>query len=262
METKTGMNLSQTGYDKPLSLFAKITMIVLVIYPILQIYAFFGVNLANIVTGGMVVYGFFAHKYSVKKDVIPKFLWIYFVYFIIITIFSGVYNILEMPNRVAGVMFSFLQFLMFFGCANIGFFYKSYKIAGIVTVIFFFLQEFSFHTTGYRISGIIPFLPLNPTFAAMDTFGSFQEYLSIVGRSTAFFSEPAHLAQFLLPFLAMSIYLERGINRWLLGGGTCIALFVLQSGNGIVGLCCILFVYILSFLKRLNSKFRFLYWGL
>ena len=48
-------------------------MIVLVIYPILQIYAFFGVNLANIVTGGMVVYGFFAHKYSVKRTLYLNF---------------------------------------------------------------------------------------------------------------------------------------------------------------------------------------------
>lgn len=122
--------------------------------------------------------------------------------------------------------------------------------------MFFFLQESSYHATGYRISGIIPFLPLDPTFAAMDSFGSFQEYLSIVGRSTAFFSEPAHLAQFLLPFLAMSIYFEKGIKRWALGGVTCIALFVLQSGNGVVGLGCIVFAYILSYFTNMNSKLR------
>lgn len=256
MEGKTNTDLLQESHGKIPSLFAKITMVVLIVYPILQVYALFGINLANCATGFLVLYGLITHQYKIKKTIIPKFLWIYYVYFIVVTILSGIYNISEMPNRVAGVIFSLLQFLMFFGCADIKFFYKAYRTIGIITVMFFFLQESSYHATGYRISGIIPFLPLDPTFAAMDSFGSFQEYLSIVGRSTAFFSEPAHLAQFLLPFLAMSIYFEKGIKRWALGGGTCIALFVLQSGNGIVGLCCIVFAYMLSYFTNMNSKLR------
>ncbi|UBD67979.1 hypothetical protein NXV86_17015 [Bacteroides sp. BFG-257] len=256
MEGKTNTDLLQESHGKIPSLFAKITMVVLIVYPILQVYALFGINLANCATGFLVLYGLITHQYKIKKTIIPKFLWIYYVYFIVVTILSGIYNISEMPNRVAGVIFSLLQFLMFFGCADIKFFYKAYRTIGIITVMFFFLQESSYHATGYRISGIIPFLPLDPTFAAMDSFGSFQEYLSIVGRSTAFFSEPAHLAQFLLPFLAMSIYFEKGIKRWALGGVTCIALFVLQSGNGVVGLGCIVFAYILSYFTNMNSKLR------
>lgn len=140
MESKTNTDILQESHGKLPSLFAKITMVVLIVYPILQVYALFGINLANCATGFLVLYGLITHQYKIKKTIIPKFLWVYYVYFIVVTILSGIYNISEMPNRVAGVIFSLLQFLMFFGCADIKFFYKAYRTIGIITVVFFFLQ--------------------------------------------------------------------------------------------------------------------------
>lgn len=239
------------------TLFDKVVMIALILMPILQIYALLGINLSSLVVGSLIVYGFIFKKYKVANKVMPQSLWRYFIYFIGITIFSGIYNLVEMPNRVAGVLFMVAQYVMFFACAEKHFFYQAYRFLSIIAIVFFFFQELSFAAVGVRIPGIIPFLPLDPTYAAMDAFGSFAEYLAIVNRSTAFFSEPAHFAQFLLPFLAMSLYWEKGILRWIFAGSTCVALFLLESGNGIVGLCCILSVYFLHLLKQGSGFAKF-----
>lgn len=91
------------------TLFDKVVMIALILMPILQIYALLGINLSSLVVGSLIVYGFIFKKYKVANKVMPQSLWRYFIYFIGITIFSGIYNLVEMPNRVAGVLFMVAQ---------------------------------------------------------------------------------------------------------------------------------------------------------
>lgn len=230
--------------DSKFAIYRIMVMTSLIIFPILQIYSLFGINLSSFVVGSLAIYGLFFKKIRFTKKAIPHYLWIYFVYFIIVTFFSGVYNVSEMPNRVAGVLFLLLQFVVFFSCSDRDTFYKLYRIVAIGTIVFFYIQEAGYNAVGLRIPGVIPFLPLDPTYAAMDAFGSFADYLAIVNRSSSFFSEPAHFAQFLLPFLTMTLYWEKGVVKWFLAGTTIVTLIMLESGNGIIGLCCVLIAYL------------------
>lgn len=237
-------------------LYRILVMTSLIIFPILQIYSLFGINLSSLVVGSLALVGFVFGQFKISKRNIPHFLWIYFIYFLIVTVFSGIYNAAEMPNRVAGVLFLLVQFLLFFSCSDKESFYKIYKIVAIGTMVFFYIQEIGYNAVGLRIPGIIPFLPLDQTYANMDAFGSFADYLALVGRSTSLFSEPAHFAQFLIPFLAMILFWEKGILKWLLTGITVITIFRLESGNGIVGLFCVLFMYLIYQLKKGSALAR------
>lgn len=135
-------------------------------------------------------------------------------------------------------------------------FLKIYRIAVFVNIAFLFLQEGLYLATGYRVLGILTFLPLTNIGGSDFDAGQYAETAAMTERSSAFFSEPAHFVQFLLPLLAVELFFVRSKMAYLRSCLYVVALFVLASGNALLGMGIIgifLFFFVLRRLHPLLS---------
>ena len=131
-------------------------------------------------------------------------------------------------------------------------FLKFYRIAAFVNITFLFLQEGLYLATGYRVLGIMTFLPLTNIGGSDFDAGQYAEAASMVERSSAFFSEPAHFVQFLLPLLAVELFFVRSKMAYVRSCLYVVALFVLASGNALLGMGIIGIFLFFFVLKRLH----------
>lgn len=129
---------------------------------------------------------------------------------------------------------------------DMGYVIKYYRVLVIIAVAFFFFQEFAFYTIGARPTF---YLPLEMYYEGMD-MSSFSEIRETMSRSSSFFLEPAHFAQYILPYYCVVVYntLKNKKCSWEFLILTAV-LFLLQSGCGYVGMLAI-FVSVL-FIKGL-----------
>ena len=245
--------MQRCSISKKLPLINKGIIWLLVLSPILQIYGIGPFNLCEFLTWGVIGIGILKHILNFKM---PALLLRYFIYLLFATFLSCFFNLSELIGRSFGVVHSLLVFALFFSIKDVGYLYKAYKYFTLAAMVLFFAQEISYATTGVRISGLIPFLPLNSTFSDFENTYSFHDFLRLAKRSSSFFSEPAHFAQFLLPFLPLSLYFERGQKKIIYPGLAVISLFMLQSGNGIVGLCVLLVVYTFYYFNYLSIRYK------
>ena len=135
-------------------------------------------------------------------------------------------------------------------------FLKFYRIAAFVNIIFLLLQEAMYFAIGYRVMGILTFLPLTHVGGVDFDAAQYAEAASMVERSSAFFSEPAHFVQFLLPLLAVELFFVRSKMAYIRSCLYVVALFVLASGNALLGMGIIgifLFFFVLRRLPPLYS---------
>jgi len=230
----------------------KIIIWLLILSPMLNIYRLGVFNLCELLTWSTIAVVFLNNRFYFKM---PSMLFCYFIYLLFVTLLSCAFNITELLSRLSGVIHSLLIFALFFSIKDFSYFYKIYKSFVLLAIALFFLQEISYAATGVRILGLIPFLPIDSSFSNASNSYSFNEYLQVVNRSSSFFSEPALFAQYILPFLSLSLYLENGWKRISYFSLGIITLFMLRSGNGIVGLCLLLIIYAFYFF----CKFGFLY---
>ena len=117
-------------------------------------------------------------------------------------------------------------------------------------VIYIYAIQWGLKIFGITISFKIPFLPYNDSW----------EYLNriVFGmnlRPTSIFSEPAHLAEYLLPYLAICLFDNREHKN--LKKATIITVIVIStaSGNGIVGALILWGTYLMIFAK-INLVYR------
>lgn len=113
---------------------------------------------------------------------------------------------------------------------------KYYRILVFLAVAFFFFQEFSYFTLGSRPTF---YLPLEMYYEDTD-MSSFSESREELNRSSSFFLEPAHFAQYILPYYCLKVCrcLRSKIVTFefvVLSG----ALLLLQSGSGYMGFAAI-----------------------
>ena len=233
---------------KNVKLIDKIAMVLLLIAPILGIYGNpDGWNYETIATLPLsaiyfVVY-FSKHGNVVgSKDPMSKGLIVYFIYWGLLAAVLG----LSLPINIIQ---AYLAFFMFYACFDLKYYTKVYKVFAIICIVFFFLQEFTYITMGARLNGILSFLPLYGD----KSMAEFVEAKAESARSCAFFSEPAHFAQFLLPLFALELYREQKKPNyvWVLLIGATI--LFLRSGNGLFGLAAMLafaFPYFMKGRKR------------
>jgi len=226
---------------KSIPIFHTAIMIVLLFMPVLNIYGNpDGWSYATLFSFPLSVLFF---CYSILKgtnilDVMSKGLPIYFLYW-------GLAMAIFTFNLPLGVVQIFITYLMFFGCFHVNPYIRYFKVFALICLAVFFIQEVTYQTSGYRISGIIDGLPLH---SIEDT----SLYLSIKTegeRSSSIFSEPAHFAQFLLPLLAIEIFYDKSKFHWIYAVIVGIALLYLRSGNGLLGLIPIL-LFVIPFFSK------------
>lgn len=242
MKNKDKTTQSTTLYDK-------VVMFVLLTFPILQIYDLGPLNLALFCELSLIAIGICTKQLNYQ---LPRNLSKYLLYICFVIVISADFN-LSWLSRLLGIGHTFLLFVLFYSRFEFAYFIKLYRRIAIVCILFFFFQEFIYRTTGFRPTGIIPFLPVT----LGDGGNALSEYMSIASRSSYFFSEPAHVAQFLLPLLAYELFYRNGRRSDILIGASLLALLLLMSGNGVIGLICIFIAYILHYAKNVKSGYKY-----
>ena len=219
--------------------FESIVILSLLLSTILQTYGWEKYDFSFIITSFLSVLYIF--KYGIRNTM-PKFLLYYIFYRIAVHIISANGYAEMIP---LGLLKSLLAYLMFFGINDYSKFHKYYRIIAIIAIIFFYIQELSYHILGNRVLGIFSFLPIS-----MSKSIDLVSILAESSRSSSFFSEPAHLAQFLLPLFCIEVFARRkNIPIVIFLGLTLLLSF---SGNAIWGVAVVGISYIISVMKGRN----------
>lgn len=226
--------------------FEKVVMILLVTGPVLNIYGTpTSMSLSQMLTFllAVIYFGIFVIKGRNKRE---KLFWsglgLYFLYRGVTTILSG--------SSIISIIEQFLGFFMAFGCFQRDYYIKTMKIFAGAAIVFFFIQFFGHLATGVQISGIIPFLPMHEDV----DMSEFMYNKAHAERSSAFFSEPSHLAQFIIPFLAIELFYDKNKRHYWYAVIVFVVILLLQSGTGYVGLIPLVAFMVLYLLR--DSKIK------
>lgn len=235
------------------SLFSKFVTLVLLLDSILNIYGTEALSVAAIVQAVCIIIYllFFAQRKSLSQQIdnLPRwFLW-YFLYLIAISAVTGSFPI--------GNIKILLWYIVFFNVIDIRYLIKSYQTLAVFIIAFFYLQELTYQATGIRVLGFIPGMPLR-LLAAENGSAEFLEGVATDSRSFSIFSEPAHLAQWLIPLLCIRLFSRQYRSLWR-AGFVAITILLTKSGNGMFALSAIGVFYVFNNLfkrENLTSKIR------
>lgn len=223
--------------------FESFVILSLLLSTILQTYGWGKYDFSFIITSLLSI--LYVFKYGIKNTM-PKLLLYYIFYRVFVHALSA-NSLAEMIPL--GVLKTLLAYLMFWGVNDFNKLRKYYRLIAIVVIIFFFIQEFTYHVIGHRISGIFTFLPLS-----YEDGLDLKDKLIEVSRSSSFFSEPAHLAQFLLPLFCIELFAKRKSVFYIIMTG--ITLLLTFSGNAILGLAIVGVVYIFNIMKNRSGAVK------
>lgn len=231
---------------KKITMIDRLSMVLLLLAPILSIYGKpdgWNLEVATSLPMSLFVFTYYFLSND-KRFLLPQGLIWYFVYWSALFMMTT----MQFPLFMIQVfLFSFMAFATFHREQYI----KMYQIFALVCIILFFLQEASFYLTGNRISGVLSFLPKSGNLT-MSEYMSVQEEAS---RSSSFFAEPAHFAQFLLPLFAIELYFDKSKIRSIFIIAIAAALLLLRSGNSLLGVAAVL-VFLLPYYYKKKSKYR------
>ena len=229
-------------------------MFFLAIYPILRIYLF----LPGISCGDMVFLWLICHKLFVNNGKISLS---YPTYYILCWVYMALSYLLISyfkPTAFIPGGWSFFMYSIIFGFVVSRFDYiafkKYYRIIFVISFIIFIFQEIMFFYLGYRFHALLPFGKLLDGYSMKDMISD----QMIEPRSSSFFREPAHFAQFVLPLLVMELFDSDGLGKFLNKYAFIIILLLLflKSGNGIIGLIFVLGVKSLHYLYYKRMRFK------
>lgn len=214
----------------------------IVILPLFQCYNFFGINAGKIL---MFLYFLFLLVFGKKKKYLPKPLKLFLIYAFTIPQFVAI--LLGYTSNFVG---SYITLTLYILCLcfsipyiNICLFKKYYSVVIVIAIGVFTLQEISALLTGARFSALIPFLTLYNGVPA----SQFASVIANESRSCSLFVEPSHFAQYLAPFLAISLCELSKKNKLFDGMSVIVSmvLLLLRSGNGLLMLAFIWMLHLL-----------------
>ena len=235
-----------TVHDKKTDIFQKIVAITLLLTPILQIYGWGKFNFSFIITTILCLINLLFRKRGINR--IPKALLAYFVF----CFFSHAVNASTFMQVLDfGTIRMLLILILFYDCIKLTFFVKVYRRIAFICILFFFIQEICYYLQGVRFIGIIPYLPIALN---VDSISSFIMDMSSYERSSSFFSEPAHFAQFLLPLLAIEL-LGFEKKNWISISIITTTLILTRSGNALFGIAIIIISYIIYIYNNKHKNF-------
>jgi len=155
----------------------------------------------------------------------------------IISLFMGLpgnYLVSFMP---VSLLFYSLMFIFLLPNLDWEYVLKFYRVLVYIAVGFFLLQEVAYYTIGVRPTFYLPF----EMYYTDTDVQSLADSRAQMDRSSSFFLEPAHFAQYILPYycIVVSRFIKERINKWeffILS----FVLLILQSGSGYWGMLAIL----------------------
>lgn len=142
----------------------------------------------------------------------------------------------------------------FSGALDTYYFLRFYQFACFTMLFFHLIQMVLFYTVEVPVSGIIPFLELEPLY--IQAFGRLENLIgSLSGyvRFSSVFSEPAHLAQYTLPFLCMKLFGVKNVVKANITHAFVVSTLIVlsTSGFGIVSVFLMWLIYFFTY-KRKN----------
>lgn len=219
-----------------------------VLYPFFNYYGYGFVTLSFLLALLLFVYAIRQRGYFA---IVQPLCMIFYVLYFGVTRF--LYNVSSLYAAIApSIIFIFLLGGFLNREVILNNFLRFYRIIVLVNIAFLFFQESLYYAFGYRIIGILSFLPLTNIGGANFEASQYAETASMAARSSAFFSEPAHFVQFLLPLLIVELFYVRSKMAYVRSSVYVMALLVLASGNAVLGLGVIGVFLILYMLKHLH----------
>lgn len=201
----------------------------LVCLPLLQCYNFLGTALTKFLMLGLVAYFAFIVR---TKPTVPTKLKFFLLYAFtvpqVFAIISG--NTSDFLGSFITLGLFFAAFIFFMPHLDVELIRKYYRVTIYVAIGVFLLQEISYYVTGARFGVLIPFLDLYNGTPASDYLSTY----SSSNRSCSIFVEPSHFAQYLAPYLALSLNAVSQQKRFFNLESIIISLvfIFLRSGNG------------------------------
>ena len=229
-------------------------MFYLALYPILRIYLF----LPGLSWGDMLFFWLIAAELYRKKGKIrlsyPQYYKAYWIYiacsYLVVSYFK--------PAAFIPGGWSFFIYSIILGYVILKFDYeafkKYYRFVFVISLVIFLLQEIMFYSLGYRFHALLPFGRLLDGFSMSELIVEHQTGL----RSSSFFREPAHLAQYVLPLLIMELFDHEGRDKICNKYAVAIVLMLLflRSGNGMLGLLIVLAIKFAHYIYSKEIKYK------
>lgn len=175
------------------------------------------------------------------------------------------YIVLSLSNLRLGVLipggFSFCLYSVILGFViahfDLNSFKRYYRAVFIVAFVILIFQEFTANIMGYRFSALLPFGTLTDGQPISDLIN--EQLNPRTNRSCSLFREPAHMAQYVIPLLAMELCGDKKKRLVSPMAFAIIAsLLLLRSGNGFLGMIVILLVRLIHYVLKENVKHKFL----
>lgn len=234
------------------SIFSVFAIVYLLLDPILAMYGWSSLSfsriLALLLSGAIIFYALIIRKSLISS--IPKYLFYYFIWLFIC-------NYLSLGSIIPlGNIQMFLIAVAVFVFVKPNQLLKLYSVFAVVLIGVFAIQEIGYYLFGFRLSGLIPMLPICHGGSDLD-MSFYVKYREMGQRSMSLFSEPAHFAQFLIPLLAIKLHSSKSKDL-LFAIIIVIVLLLLQSGNALVGVAIIGFMFVVRLLHNSSFLMKFI----
>lgn len=222
----------------------KIYNIIIVIFPILSAYkGIAGVDLGTII---LFICGILCLMSNIGtfRMVLPKGFGLFYIVAMIISIIFTQ----SFPLRLTLFTANLILACCYIDINKIIVIYS--KVVSICC-IFFIVQEITYYLTGIRIHGILPFLP---TIYDNSDNVSFIYSLDNASRLSSLFLEPSYFAQFIFPYIVYNLFSDDKKKNYKAMFVSLVMIFI-RSGNGIILLVIIWFIWLLLSNYKLIYKF-------
>lgn len=230
---------------------------ILVFLPLLAPYRFPGTSI-NFQVFTMVFFSLLLVVNGGLKHVIqfcPKFYLLFFVY-ALCTPIIGFFIYSDRGHFISSyipiVTFT-MAFLLFLPYVKLELVYKYYRVLIIICVSFFFFQEIMMALLGWKIIGLIPFLPLTyEEYTMSEYINMFVQY----NRSSSLFLEPAHFSQYALGFLGLKLLLLSKRGKKIDFESIIVTIALLLSFSGTAYVLTFLLWAIYFFVMKINVIYK------
>lgn len=225
----------------------KISNLCGVVFALMPFLCIYSIGIPYLSLGQVLLFFFIGISYISGKRFKASFLLPFTIYVILITIMNLLFDSKVIVGDEIHDMLAWICFIVtLFGAisyADYQSFLKTIMIFGCISVAFFYLQFF-LSLVGFRISGLIPILPL-----AVDVdVQSVVEKQVVSSRLCGLFMEPSHYAENMSLFLALVLLRgDKSLKTIIRGLIITITIFLSQSAMGVI---LVLFIWVWWFLKR------------
>lgn len=228
----------------------------LLLSTVMNMYTVFGDKYLDVYTCYFAVFLYLSLKFfnvrtNQREVLFPREFALYFFYTFLVSLFTNISSTGRLIS-ILTLIIIILSYIMYWDTYRTGKFVKFYTSLAVFIVGFFFIQVIVDAVTGMNIMGVIPGLSTSQTSGenALNI-----RYDNI--RYCSLFSEPSHMAQFLMPLFIFLLFdkSERIKYRMLLIVFLFLSLLLLKSGTAIVLLIPSAVFFVYTYTRRTQNKF-------